>query len=163
MGRILDHLLYPRWRALRVFPPAARKAVEAAIRASERTHAGELRFAVEGGLDTAHLLRGIGSRRRAGEVFRKLKVGETRNRSGVLIYVQLADRRVEILADHGIHAKVADGTWRGICAVMEKAFAAGRFEAGAVAGVEAVGRVLAEHFPASAEKADELPDSPEVL
>lgn len=163
MGRILDHLLYPRWRSLRTFPLQARRAVEASIRASEATHAGELRFVIEGGLDTAHLLRGIDSRQRAAEVFRRFKVGATQNRSGVLIYVQLADRRVEILADRGIHAKVAEGTWRGICALMEEAFAAGRFEAGAVAGVQAVGRVLAEHFPAGADKVDELPDTPEVL
>lgn len=163
MGRILDHLLYPRWRALRVFPLRARRAVEAAVRASEATHSGELRFVIEGGLDTAQLLRGVSSRQRAAQLFRRLKVDRTKGQSGVLIYVQLADRRVEILADRGIDARVAEDTWRTICRLMEEAFAAGDFERGAVAGVEAVGRVLAAHFPAAPDDIDELPNAPEVL
>ena len=163
MGRILDHLLYPRWRALRAFPLRARKAVEAAVRASETTHSGELRFVVEGGLDMAYLLRGVSSRQRAGELFHKLRVDRTKAQSGVLIYVQLADRRVEIHADRGIDSQVQEDTWRTICRLMEEAFAVGNFERGAVAGVEAVGRLLAAHFPAGKDDIDELPNAPEVL
>ena len=163
MKRILKHLTYPHWRVRAVFPQAALKAIEAAVTASEKTHDGELRFVVEGGLDLPHLLRGVTARQRAVEAFSQLRVWDTEHNSGVLIYVQLADRQVEILADRGIHKKVGSETWQRICTAMEQAFRAGNFEAGAVAGVAAVGRVLAEHFPAQGENPDELPDAPVVL
>jgi len=163
LGRILKHLSFPRWRVRQVFPKNALRAIEAAVQASEQTHDGELRFVVEGGMDLPHLLRGLTARQRAVEVFAQLRVWDTEHNSGVLIYVQLADRQVEILADRGIHQKVGTPAWQRICGDMEKAFGAGHFQAGAVAGVAAVGRVLAEHFPARADKPDELPDTPVIL
>lgn len=163
MGRILKHLSYPRWRVRQAFPKAAMRAIEAAVKESEKTHDGELRFVVEGGLDLPQLLRGRTARQRAERVFSQLRMGDTRHASGVLIYVQLADRRVEILADRGIDAKVGEPTWRQICAGMEDAFRAGRFEAGAIRGIQEIGKLLAEHFPPQGDNPDELPDAPVVL
>lgn len=163
MQRFLKHLTFPRWRVYRAFPRQSLKAIEAAVQASERSHAGELRFVVEGGLELAPLLRGVSARERALEAFSLLRVWDTEGNSGVLIYVQLADRRVEIVADRGINGKVGEATWRRVCAAMEEEFRAGRFETGALKGIEAVGRVLAEHFPAPADNPDELSDSPVVL
>ena len=136
--------------------------MEAAVRASETTHSGELRFVVEG--DSTWPTSCAGELPPAGgELFHKLRVDRTKAQSGVLIYVQLADRRVEILADRGIDSQVQEDTWRTICRLMEEAFAVGNFERGAVAGVEAVGRLLAAHFPAGKDDIDELPNAPEVL
>lgn len=163
MGRILKHLTTPRWRVRRAFPRVALRAIEAAIAASEKLHQGELRFVVEGGLDLPQLLRGVTARQRAVEVFSLLRVWDTAHNSGVLVYVQLADRQVEILADRGIHAKVGDAPWQRICGEMELAFRAGRFREGAIAGVEAIGRLLAEHYPATQENPDELANAPVVL
>lgn len=163
LQRILKHLAYPRWRLRRAFPRAALRAIEAAVAASEATHRGELRFAVEGGLDLHHLLRGGDARARAIELFSQLRVWDTEENSGVLIYVQLADRRVEIVADRGIHQCVGDAAWQAICRDMEQAFAAGRFEAGALAGIAAIGRLLAAHFPAQAANPDELDNAPTLL
>ena len=163
MRRKLRHLTYPRWWVYRAFPKAALKIIEAAIKESEASHDGELRFVVEGGLDMQHLLRGMSARQRAAEVFSQLRMWDTEHNSGVLIYVQLADRQVEILADRGIHKKVGSETWLCICANMEQAFGAGKFQEGAVEGIQAAGRVLAEHFPARGENPDELPDAPVVL
>ena len=163
MGRILKHLSYPRWRVRVAFPKAALKAIEAEVAASEMTHKGELRFVVEGGLDLPQLLRGVSARQRAVEAFSQLRVWDTEHNSGILIYVQLADRKVEILADRGIHQKVGDETWRCICADMQRAFRAGKFCEGAVEGVKAASRVLAEHFPAESGNPDELPNAPVVL
>jgi uncharacterized membrane protein len=81
----------------------------------------------------------------------------------VLIYVLLADRRVEIVADRGIHARAGSDAWAGICRGMETRFAAGDFEAGAVLGIEAVSRLLAHHFPLHPGDRNELPDTPIVL
>lgn len=163
MGRILKHLLYPHWRIGRAFPRGALLAIEVAVEASEHLHDGELRFVVEGGMELPMLLRGVTPRQRAVELFSRLRVWDTEHNSGVLIYVQLADRQVEILADRGIHKKVGDEAWQRICAAMEQAFRAGQFEQGALEGVQAVGRVLAEHFPPRGENPDELANAPVVL
>lgn len=162
-ARILKHMTCPRWRVRRAFPKAALQAIEAAVKESETSHDGELRFVVEGGLDLPLLLRGVSARQRAMDAFSRLRVWDTEHNSGVLIYVQMADRRVEILADRGIHRQVGNDTWRRICAGMEAAFRAGRFQAGAVQGIREVGKVLAEHFPAEDENPDELADAPVVL
>jgi hypothetical protein len=163
LKRILKHLACPRWRLRRAFPRTALRAIEAAVAASEAAHRGELRFAVEGGLDLPDLRRNRDARARAIEVFSRLRVWDTEENSGVLIYVQLADRRVEIVADRGIHRCVGDAAWQTICREMEQAFAAGRFEAGAVAGIEAIGRLLAAHFPARTDNPDELDNAPTLL
>lgn len=155
-GRIIKHLNYPGWRVSRAFPKAALKAIEAEITASESRHNGELRFVVVGGLDLSCLWRGVSARQHAIETFSQLRVWDTEHNSGVLIYVQLADRQVEIVADRGIHKDVGDATWQRICADMQQAFRAGGFEDGALAGVRAVSQVLVRHFPARDDNRDEL-------
>ena len=103
MKRILDHLIYPPWRVRRAFPAKTLKAIEDAVAASESLHRGELRFVVEAGLSFSELWRGTTARQRALAVFSDLHVWDTEDNSGVLIYVLLADRQVEILADRGIN------------------------------------------------------------
>lgn len=161
--RILSHLIDPPWRVRRAFPPDVLQAVEAEIAASEARHAGELRFVVEPGLSLVHLLRGVSARQRALEVFAQLHVWDTEDNSGVLIYVLLADRQVEILADRGIHRRVGDAVWQSICHEIEEAFRDGRFRDGAIVGVCAVGQVLAAHFPPRAGNPDELPNTAVIL
>lgn len=163
MKRLLKHLLFPDWLTRRAFPRAVLATIEAAVAASETKHQGELRFVVEGALPIGALLSGVSARDRAVEVFSRLRVWDTEGNSGVLIYVQLVDRRVEILADRGIHRRVGDAPWQAICRAMEVDFGAGRFEAGALAGVTAVGALLARHFPAGDSNPDELPNSPVLL
>src|SRR5262245_9498762 len=102
LQRILKHLIAPQWIVDRKFPAATMQAIEAAVRESERLHDGELRFAVEGGLNLWLLLHGRTPRARAIEIFSQLRVWDTENNSGVLIYVQVVDRRIEIVADRGI-------------------------------------------------------------
>jgi len=162
-ARIVKHLLTPHWVALRAFPRAALRRIEAAIRDSEKSHCGELRFAVEAGLHPAQLLRGLGPRHRAREVFAQLEVWNTEHNSGVLIYVQLVDRRIEILADRGVSARVGQQEWDAICRRMETAFRAGHFEAGALEGIREITALLAAHFPPAGAKPNELPDRPVVL
>jgi uncharacterized membrane protein len=137
------------------------QAIERAIRESERTHRGQICFAVEAALDTLPLLRGQTARERAIEVFSQLRVWDTEHNNGVLIYLLLADRDVEILADRGIHARIGAEAWERVCREMEAAFRAGRFEDGALAGIRAVGALMAQHFPGVG--GHELPDRPVVL
>lgn len=163
MKRILTHLILPSWRVRQVFPAAVLKAIEAEIAASETRHTGELRFVVEASLPLPQLLRGVTARQRALEAFAELHVWDTEDNSGVLIYVLLADRHVEILADRGINKKVGEATWQAICTNMEGAFRRGDFGEGAVTGVQEIGRVLATHFPAHGENPDELPNAAVIL
>ena len=161
--RCLRHLLVPPWAVRRAFTPAVLTAIEAAIRGSERTHRGEIRFAVEGELAWSDLRNGVTARQRAARAFSDLRVWDTAENTGVLIYVQWVDRRVEILADRGIAACVPQAEWNAVCHGLEQAFKAGRYAEGCTAAVDAVGQLLATHFPAGADNPDELPDRPVLL
>lgn len=162
-GRLFKHLLMPGWATRRAFPARVLRAIEQAIAASEREHEGELRFAVEGGLDLPALWRGQSARERALEVFSELRVWDTAHNSGVLVYVQFADHRVEILADRGIDARVPQATWDAICRDLEQAYRRGDYQAGTLRAIEAVGALLRQHFPPRGENPDELPNRPVLL
>jgi uncharacterized membrane protein len=163
LKRFWRHVAMTPSKARAAFPPHVREAIARAVAEGEKLHSGEVRFAVEAELGTLHLLRGHSSRARAIELFGKLGVGKTAERTGVLVYVLLADRKVEIVADRGISAKVDAGEWQAICATMQDAFGAGRFEEGAVAGVRAVTALLGKHFPVGKGDRNELPDAPVML
>jgi len=147
----------------RDFPRTTLNAIERVIGNQEKRHRGELRFVVEGGLPLGPLAAGRSARERAIEVFGRLRIWDTEDNAGVLVYLLLADRRVEIVADRGIHAKVGVAAWDAICGEMQSAFAAGKFEAGAVLGIEAISDLLAAHFPPGEDNPNELPDAPVVL
>ena len=161
--RILKHLFTPHWIVYRAFPRPALKRIEQAIGASEKTHDSELRFAVEAGLDFLPLVKGISPRQRARQVFSQLGVWDTEHNSGVLIYVQLVDRRIEIIADRGITAKVDQEAWDAICRRMEQSFRTGQFEAGVLQGIAEITTLMARHFPPRGSNPDELPNRPVVL
>jgi uncharacterized membrane protein len=163
MKRILKHLFAPPWIVFRAFPRAALGRIEAAIRESERSHAGELRFAVEAGLHLVPLLRGVTPRQRAREVFAQLNVWDTEHNSGVLIYVQLVDGTIEIVADRGISAKVAPAEWQAVCRRMQDAFRARQFEQGVLVGIREITALLGRHFPPRNLNPNELTDKPTVL
>ena len=163
LRRSTRHLLYTDWQARNAFPPATLQAIEQAIHASEKAHGGEIRFAVEGGLDGSHLFRGLSSRERAIAVFSELRVWDTERNNGVLIYVLLADRAVEVVADRGIHARVGDHGWRAICHQIEAEFFQSKYEHGALIGIGLVAAALASHFPALENRANELADAPVIL
>ena len=161
--RIGKHLVEHRWRLRRVFPPAVLDRIEQAITAGEATHTGQLRFVVEGALDGAPLLHDQPARERALDVFSHLRIWDTAHNNGVLIYLLLADRKVEIVADRGVDALVGPQRWADICRDMEADFRSGRFEAGVVKGIEAVSRELAKFFPSHGPHQNELPDKPVVI
>lgn len=163
VARIFRHLLAPHWIVQRKFPRAVLDRIERTIRESEALHDGELRFAVEAGLDLLPLVKGITPRQRAREVFSRLRVWDTEHNSGVLIYLQLVDRNIEIVTDRGISAKVGQDQWEAICRRMEAAMRSGDHEGGALAGIEAISALLAKHFPPRGRNPDELPDRPVVL
>lgn len=147
----------------RAFPPPTLLAIEESLKASETKHAGEIRFAVEGALDTVPLFSGQSARERAIDVFSQLRAWDTAHNNGVLIYLLLADRDVEIVADRGIHAKVGAREWEAICRDMEAAFTQADYEGGVLGGIQAVTQHLIRHFPVSGVDQNELPDTPVIL
>src|SRR5271168_727748 len=167
IGRLIRHATATHWRTRMLFPAATLDAIEQAIKRAELTHAGEIRFAIETSLTPRHILNDITPRAHAWEVFSHLRVWDTEANNGVLIYVQLADHNVEIVADRGFQGRVSPAEWEAVCRLMEEHFRAGRFEQGSIAGVEAVGNLLARHFPApsgtEAQSTNQLPDRPALL
>lgn len=161
--RLLKHLFIPDWFAVRAFSAEALKAIEQSVGESERRHACELRFVVEGALPLGPLWRGQTPRARAQELFSLLRVWDTEQNSGVLIYIQMVDHRIEIVADRGIAKRVAQEKWDAICRTMERAFPAGRYRAGSLEAIAGITALLQEHFPATRDNPDELPDRPVVL
>jgi uncharacterized membrane protein len=163
VSRILKHLLTPAWWYRRAFPRAVMRNIEKAIRDSETHHFGEIRFVVEADLSLFELLRGITARDRAIELFSQLRIWDTEHNSGVLIYLLLADHDVEIIADRGIHHRVGNSAWEGICQKMEQEFRQQRFEAGVIYGINAISELLHQHFPAPRHNVNELSDSAIIL
>ena len=163
VSRILRHWMTGPRSVRRCFPKSALRAIERAIADGELRHGGEVRFAVEAALDPIAVLRGLSPRERAIAVFGELRVWDTEHNNGALIYLLLADRDVEIVADRGIAKRVEQREWDAICAAIEDELRARRFEAGALAGIRATNDLLARHFPPTGPPRGELPDRPVVL
>ncbi len=145
------------------FPKATLDAIERAVGESEQQHRGQVRFAIEAELTTAELWQGLTSRQRALQVFSHLGVWDTAENNGVLIYVLLADHRVEIVADRGIHQHVGNERWSAICKEIELHYRRGDFQAGSVSGVEKITAELAHYFPRRGEQKNEQGDGVVVL
>jgi len=161
--RTIRHLFYPPWMVRRRFPPPALKKIESVIQASELRHAGEIRFAVESAMDWRSLYSGESSRERGIEVFSELRIWDTEQNSGVLIFLLLADRDVEIIADRGINRHVDSIEWQQICKQMERAFREDRFEEGVILGIQEIGSLLERHFPVRKRDVNELSNKPVIL
>ena len=163
LSRLFKHLLLPDWWAQRVFSRVDLAAIGAAVTACEKLHLGELRFVAEGPLPVSVLWHGLSPRARAVALFSSLRVWDTEENCGILIYVQLVDRKVEILADRGIAARVAQAEWDAVCRGMEARFRQGEWRRGALEAVTRAGELLVRHFPASGSNPNELPDQPLVI
>lgn len=161
--RTVRHLFMTGREVRNVFPEASLIAIERAIGVAEATHGGEICFAVEGALHSAQLMARMPARERALDVFSQLRVWDTENNNGVLIYVLLADRAVEIVADRHIHARPGAGAWDGIARDMEGFFKHSAFLDGALTGIRGVAAQLATHFPAQGASRNELTNRPRLL
>lgn len=164
LTRAIRHCLTGQLAVHRLFPAKSLSTIEQAIKHSETNHQGQICFAVEAALRTVPLLKKQTARERAVEVFSQLRIWDTKDNNGVLIYVLLADRDVEIIADRGIDAKVTHTEWEAICREMEALFRQQQFEAGVIAGINQVSLHLQRHFPLQPNhNKNELPDQPVVL
>lgn len=163
LTRLPRHLFAPAAR--HVFTPDSLQRIADAVAEGELRHRGELCFAVEAALAPVAVLRDLEARTRAHEVFAQLRVWDTHANNGVLIYLLLAEHRIEIVADRGLDGLVSAEQWRGVCQLMEERLQAGEPENAAIVGARAVSDLLAAHFPREAGDDDrnELPDLPHTL
>ena len=165
LGRIWRHQWMDEADVRRVLPDAAMERLAARVAASERRHSGEIRLCVEAGLPWSYLRRDASARERAVTLFGKLRVWDTENNNGVLVYLLLAEHAIEIVADRGISARVSAAEWAAMTQRMGAAFREGRFEDGLTQALEEMSALLVEHFPLADDQPDtnELPDAPVVL
>ena len=164
LARLVKHRLFDEDDARRLLGKDALARVEARVAESEKRHSGEIRVVVEAGLPVSYLRRHATPRDRAVAVFGKLGVWDTERNNGVLIYLLLAERAIEIVADRGLNRVVSAAEWAEIAASMQSAFHAGDFETGLLRAVDAVDALLVRHFAARPGEVDvnELPDAPIV-
>lgn len=164
--RIFKHRWLDESATRRALPPDVLARLQQKVAASEQQHSGEIRIYVEAGLPLSYLWRKVTTRhitrQRALSLFGKLRVWDTAHNNGVLIYLLLAERAIELVADRGLTAKVDPPIWHALLASMSGAFKQGQFEEGLTKALEEVSALLVQHFPLAAGEANpnELPDQP---
>jgi uncharacterized membrane protein len=161
--RFIKHTFSHPWQVKSRFSVEALRNIEKAISASEKQHAGEIRFVVEAGLHPYEILCKKTPKKRAIELFGRLNIWDTEYNNGVLIYLLLADRDVEIVADRGIDKHVGHEGWEAICRDMEALFRKAEFEAGVLQGVAEISARLQQHFPQNGASKNEVSNKPIVM
>jgi uncharacterized membrane protein len=163
LSRTVKHLWLDADDTRRAIPADMLERLQRRVAASEQRHSGEIRICVEAGLPLSYLWRGAAARERAITMFGKLRVWDTEDNNGVLIYLLLADHAIEIVADRGLARHVGAEQWQAMVARMAEAFREKRYEDGLTQALEETSALLMTHFAlAAAGKANpnELPDAP---
>jgi uncharacterized membrane protein len=162
LKRIFKHRWLDESAARRALPPELLMRLTQRVAASEKRHTGELRICVEAGLPLSYLWRGAAARERAVMLFGKLRVWDTADNNGVLIYLLLADHAIELVADRGLNQHVSTEEWRAIAQRLGAAIHDGRYEDGLTQAMEEVSALLVRHFPLveGQPNRNELPDHP---
>ncbi|MDD2180724.1 TPM domain-containing protein [Acidovorax sp. D2M1] len=167
LWRAIWRLVRHRWHdafGRSAIPAPALQRLGAHVAASELQHTGQIRIVVEKGLPWSYLRRHAKARERALMLFSKHRVWDTAHNNGVLIYLLMPEHAFEIVADRGLARHVPPAVWKEMAAQMSARFQQGRYEDGLAQAVDAVGALLAQHFPRTADSssANELPDTPVV-
>lgn len=117
------------------------------IAAAEQGHRGEIRVVVESQLPISVVLAGISPRQRAISYFADLRVWDTEENSGILLYLLLAERKIEIVADRGIAKLVEQTEWNKICQQLHNQLAADLVVEGLSKAITEFGTLLRQHYP----------------
>ncbi|MDB5763651.1 MAG: hypothetical protein JWQ21_2646 [Herminiimonas sp.] len=163
LSRVLRHLFTTTASGRRAFPPPTLKAIQAAIAKGENLHRAEVRLIVEPALPMPAVLNGTSSRERARELFSHYRIWDTEENCGILIYVNLADRKVEIIADRTIGRLIDAKDWQAVCRTMTRDFARGAFHDSAIAALDQLNGLLQAHFPANGSRPNQLSNKPVIL
>ena len=145
------------------FPAESLAILGQAITAGEQRHRGEVRLIVEHALPSEAIWDDVTIRERALALFAEYGVWDTEDNCGVLLYVNLAEHKVEIVVDRAIARQIDNAAWQQICQTMTQGFGRGDFQASTLAAIEQANALLMQHFPANGSRANELPDQPVML
>ena len=163
LTRLIRNLFTTTAAGRRAFPEPTLKAIQAAIAAGETQHRAEVRLIVEPALAAGAVLNGHTSRQRARELFSLYRVWDTEENCGVLIYINLAEHKVEIIADRGVGRAIGAPEWQAVCRTMTEGFARGDFHDSALAGLAQLNTLLAGRFPDKGTQTNQLSNRPIVL
>jgi uncharacterized membrane protein len=164
-ARLFNHLRSTRAAARQAFPSALLKAIQASIAEGEQRHRAQVKLIVEAALSAGAVWRGEGARQRAHELFARYRIWDTEENCGVLVYINLADHKVEIVADRGAARAVTREQWQEVCRTMTAGYARGDYRDSTLAALERLHVLLAEAMPRHDGGPDhnELSDKPVVL
>lgn len=163
LKRLMRHLKQRLMPIARFFPNQTMRAIEEAIAQSERKHAAQLCFIVENDYAFLDIWHGVTPRQRALSVFSQYRIWDTEQNNGVLIYLSLADRDIEIVADRGVDRAVPDFFWQDLMREVQTYYRQQAFEAGTLFAIQSIGQELERLYPAQVSQANELANSPIVL
>ena len=141
LHRWLRHFLYMPWRTQYCFNEAARLSISQAVQQAEQRHSGEIQVIIEGHLPLPIAWRGS-SHLRAKQLFAEYGVWDTAYNSGVLLYINLCERSVDIVADRGIHTSVHAEHWQTICDQITQYLANQHYLEGVLVGIQHIGATL---------------------
>ena len=164
MQRILKHLTSTRSLARRIFPAKTLQAIQSCIANGETMHRAEIRVIVEAALPLAAVWQEQSARARAHELFARYRLWDTEENSGILLYINLADHKVEILPDRAVARVVKREEWHAVCKTITQGFAVENYHDSVLKGLAQLNDMLVAHFPVegTAHK-NQLSDKPLVL
>lgn len=163
LSRLTRHLLTTSGAGRRAFPSATLKTLEATIASGEALHRAEVCLIIEPALTLTEVLQQVSARERARELFALHRVWDTEDNCGVLIYVNLADHKVEIVADRAVGRVVTASDWQALCHTMTHGFAHGDFRDSVNAALHKLNALLQQHYPAQGARDNQLDNRPVLL
>lgn len=163
LSRLFKHLRTTTAVGRRTFPESTLKAIEETIAEGETRHRAEVHMIVEPALDAQDVLSGLSSRDRARELFSEYRIWDTEENCGVLVYINLADHKVEIVADRGVGREIPAGEWEAICRTMTQGFAKGEYHHSVIAALTRLNDLLEQHYPDDGTSHNQLPNRPMML
>jgi uncharacterized membrane protein len=161
--RLWRHISTTKHTAHKLFPAASLQAIQTAIAAGEVTHRAEVRVIIEAALPIGFVLQGGTARRRAVELFTHYRVWDTEENCGLLLYINLADHKVEIVADRGVDHAVGKKDWQAVCQTVTTGFGAGAYHDSVPAALAQLNLLLTRHYPQIGEQHNQLSDKPVML
>ena len=147
--RALRHLTTTAAAGRRAFPAASLAAIQETITQGELVHRAEVKLIVEVALSVEAVFGDTGMRARALALFAQYGIWDTEENCGVLIYVNLAQRAVEIVADRNVGRRIKAPEWQALCEAMTQGFAAGTFHQSTLAAIASLNELLRQHFPST--------------
>lgn len=161
--RLFRHLFTTTAAGRRVFPNTALDAIQKAIAIGEKRHQAEIRLIVEPAMPLYDVLYGISARERTHQLFSLYRIWDTETNAGILIYINLADRKVEIIADRAANRAIKREEWHAVCRTMTEGFGRNAFHESTIAGLAQLNDLLAERLPSNGASTNELSNRPLML